>query len=54
MPLIDTLHLTLCSLLVPPLLKSSVKDGVGLDARVLVAPVCRVVPLTLTDVSEWP
>src|ERR1700744_3293117 len=53
-PLIDTLHLTLRSLLVPPLLKSSVNDGIGLDGRVFVAPVCRVVPLTLTEVSEWP
>src|SRR6185312_12607937 len=51
---IDTLHLTLCSSLEPPLLKVSVKEGIGLAGTVFVAPVCSVVPATLTDVSECP
>ena len=54
-PLTVTLHLTLCSLLVPPLGKVSVnggdragRDGVGAPRS---AAWCRP---TLTDVSEWP
>ena len=54
-PLTATLHLTLCSLLVPPLRKLKVKVGIGLDATVLVTPpVASVLVPTETDVSSWP
>ena len=49
-----TLQPMLCSVLVPPLEKFSVNDGGGLAGTVLSDPVCRVVPPTLTESSEWP
>src|SRR5581483_11491833 len=53
-PLIETLHPTLCSSLSPPLLKFSVNDRAELAGTVFVPPGVSVVPLTLTEVSEWP
>jgi hypothetical protein len=47
-----TLQPMLCSVLVPPLVKFSVNDGGGLAGIVLVDPVCKVVPPTLTESSE--
>ena len=53
-PLTDTWQTTLVSLLVPPLVKLSVKVGGGLAVIEFVEPVWSVVPATLTESSLWP
>jgi hypothetical protein len=53
-PLTVTLQTTFVSLFWPPLVMLRRNVGAGLVATVFGEPVCRVVPLTLTEFSVWP